>query len=434
MDGSAILGLFLILGCGIPQSRTTDVTVKDKDGKICIYNSLMANFTIVYKTNTTNSTATLRLPETVDTDGSSCGTNSSVLMIGFGEGHSLSVNYSLSNNSYRAEVEVFTYNLGDTSSFPNATEKGLKRVEIRLQPYDIPVDTTYRCRSDESFEKDGITQTFWNVTLEVFVLNGTVSQNETVCPEDTPVTPTPTTAHTTAPNTTAHTTAPNTTAHTTAPNATTTAAPTTTTPAPPLPRPEKHAYNITDGNGTVCLLATMGLQVNYTLNGKDWLQVNINPNKTKAGGRCSTDGSESTLTLDDEEKTVAFSFNKSNSKKFVLQGVSVKLSLNGSSIFNSSNSSLGYWEASLGSSYMCNKQQTYSIARDLSITTLELRVQPFDVKAGKFSTAEECSSDKHDSFIVPIVVGVALGVLVLVVLVAYFVGRRKNPAGGYESF
>ncbi|MBN3323774.1 LAMP2 protein, partial [Atractosteus spatula] len=418
MDGSAILGLFLILGCGIPQSRTTDVTVKDKDGKICIYNSLMANFTIVYKTNTTNSTATLRLPETVNTTGSSCGTNSSVLVIGFGEGHSLFVNYSLSNNSYRAEVEVFTFNLNDTSSFPNATEKGLKRVEIRLQPYDIPVDTTYRCRSSESFEKDGITQTFWNVTLQVFVLNGTVSQNETVCPEDTPVTPTPTTAHTTAPNTTAHTTAPNT---------TTPAAP-TTTPPPPLPSPEKHAYNVTDGNGTVCLLATMGLQINYTLNGKDWLQVNINPNKTRAGGRCSTDGSESTLTLDDEEKTVAFSFNKSNSKKFVLQGVSVKLSLNGSSIFDSSNSSLGYWEASLGSSYMCNKQQTYSIAKDLSITTLELRVQPFDVKAGKFSTAQECSVDDA-SILIPIIVGAALAGLILIVVIAYVIGRRKTYVG-----
>lgn len=39
-----------------------------------------------------------------------------------------------------------------------------------------------------------------------------------------------------------------------------------------------------------------------------------------------------------------------------------------------------------------------------------------------------------ESYIVPIAVGVALLVLILIVLVAYFIGRKRNMASGYESF
>lgn len=49
------------------------------------------------------------------------------------------------------------------------------------------------------------------------------------------------------------------------------------------------------------------------------------------------------------------------------------------------------------------------------------------------SLAEECQADE-DSYLVPIVVGVALLVLILIVLLAYFIGRKRNMATGYESF
>lgn len=47
--------------------------------------------------------------------------------------------------------------------------------------------------------------------------------------------------------------------------------------------------------------------------------------------------------------------------------------------------------------------------------------------------AEECHADA-DSFLVPIAVGVALLVLIVIVLLAYFIGRKRNMAAGYESF
>lgn len=54
--------------------------------------------------------------------------------------------------------------------------------------------------------------------------------------------------------------------------------------------------------------------------------------------------------------------------------------------FSVENSSLNLWEASIGSSYMCNKEQTFNITDTLSIHTFSLHVQPFGVNKGVFST------------------------------------------------
>lgn len=50
-----------------------------------------------------------------------------------------------------------------------------------------------------------------------------------------------------------------------------------------------------------------------------------------------------------------------------------------------------------------------------------------------FYLAEDCSLDV-DNFIVPIAVGAALGGLVILVLMAYFVGHKKRGNAGYEQF
>lgn len=56
--------------------------------------------------------------------------------------------------------------------------------------------------------------------------------------------------------------------------------------------------------------------------------------------------------------------------------------------FSEGNNSLSLWEASLSSSYMCNKEQNYSINNVLTVFTFNLHVQPFGVKKGLFSTGE----------------------------------------------
>lgn len=46
---------------------------------------------------------------------------------------------------------------------------------------------------------------------------------------------------------------------------------------------------------------------------------------------------------------------------------------------------------------------------------------------------EECGMDILTNDIVPIAVGCALAALVVIVLIAYVIGRRRNRARGYES-
>lgn len=62
--------------------------------------------------------------------------------------------------------------------------------------------------------------------------------------------------------------------------------------------------------------------------------------------------------------------------------------------FTEANTNLSLWEAAVGSSYMCNKEQNYTISSLLTLYTFNLRVQPFGVAKGVFSTGR-FSSDVY---------------------------------------
>lgn len=57
--------------------------------------------------------------------------------------------------------------------------------------------------------------------------------------------------------------------------------------------------------------------------------------------------------------------------------------------------------------------------------------RPANLDPGQFQTALDCTYRPSD--VVPIIVGCALAGTVLLVLVAYLVGRRRNRAAGYQS-
>lgn len=56
--------------------------------------------------------------------------------------------------------------------------------------------------------------------------------------------------------------------------------------------------------------------------------------------------------------------------------------------FTAVNSNLSLWEASLGSSYMCKKEQSFNITDTLILNTFELQVQPFGLSNNAFSTGK----------------------------------------------
>ncbi|XP_010149218.1 PREDICTED: lysosome-associated membrane glycoprotein 1-like, partial [Eurypyga helias] len=154
--------------------------VKDSSGKVCIIADLTVAFSVEYKSYGQKEFAHFFLPQNATVEPqSSCGegnTSHPVLVLGFGAGHSLSLNFSDHADKYQVEELVFHYNLSDATIFHNSTAGEVKRVSHKtiIQAY---VGTRYRCISSKHVNMKNVNVTFSNVTLEAFITNGTLSTN-----------------------------------------------------------------------------------------------------------------------------------------------------------------------------------------------------------------------------------------------------------------
>lgn len=207
------------------------------------------------------------------------------------------------------------------------------------------------------------------------------------------------------------------------------------TPGKDPGKPERGNYTVTTSNGTLCLMARMGLQINVSFSSSSLNKtvldlINIQPNVTKSFGSCDTDSATLQLTTDVEKTNLTFTFSlNTTSRKYHLSGVSLSVVLPDlKGPFSSSNGSLDYLKGTLGRSYMCREEQRLSVAQDFSLNTFQLQVQPFGVTGDQFGSAEECQLDEDD-MLIPIIVGASLAGLVLIVLVAYLIGRKRSHAG-----
>lgn len=94
-------------------------------------------------------------------------------------------------------------------------------------------------------------------------------------------------------------------------------------------------------------------------------------------------------------------------------------------------------EIHLGKSYKCFAQRTLK-NNDAKDGAQQLKIASSQVEAFRnttnhnFSPSEECSLDGVTD-IVPIAVGATLAGLVVIVLIAYLIGRRRSRARGYQS-
>ncbi|XP_074963238.1 lysosome-associated membrane glycoprotein 2 isoform X2 [Phalacrocorax aristotelis] len=419
---SACPFLLLLLGSsGFFQSYAVEVDVKDASNATCLYAKWMMKFLIKYETNSSDyRNTTLNLSSTVTHNGSVCGndTQAALLAVQFGEGHSWSINFTKTNETYQGGFITFIYNTNDTAVFPDAKRKGPVTIVVKDTMRPVQLNNVFVCHNTDSLEAENVTQIFWNVTVQAFVQNGTIGKKESRCRADTP-TSAPTVLPTIANVTTA---------------STTTWSPAPTTAPKPVENPDTGNYSLKSGNKT-CLLATVGLQLNVSQDKP--VLININPKTTVADGTCGN--TTAILRLNDGNSTlIGFTFVVKNAsasvQKFYLKEVNVTLlnSLNGSVISNADNNNFSKWDAFLGSSYMCRKEQTLEINENLQIHTFNLWIQPFLVKADKFSTAEECFADSELNFLIPIAVGMALGFLIILVFISYIIGRRKSRTG-YQS-
>nr|XP_006139002.1 lysosome-associated membrane glycoprotein 1 [Pelodiscus sinensis] len=386
--------------------------VKDQSGKICIIANLSASFSVKYPTKSQYKVANFTLGHNAHVleKGSTCGTENAstpVLVIGFGEGHSLKMNFTKTSEQYGVDTLMFRYNLSDTATFPNSTG-GEKEVS---QKTDIlaEIDTRYRCFSTNQINMLNVTITLSNVTLQAYLMNHTLSKNETLCKKDLPLS-------------------------TTAVTTTTRQAPTTSqAPTSPPQNPTIGKYNVTGRNGT-CVLANMGLQLNVTYSRKDGktglVVLNFDPVNTSFSGSC--DNSSAFLNLIFGKTRLVFHFLLNTSTdKFFLQGVIVNTTLPSEAKepkLDAFNNSMSELRATVGNSYKCNKEEKLWVTDQVFVNLFSVQVQAFKIDGNKFGTVEECQQD-GDNMVIPIIVGAALAGLVLIVLIAYLIGRKRSHAG-----
>ncbi|XP_061597459.1 lysosome-associated membrane glycoprotein 1a [Cololabis saira] len=391
------------------------VTLEVKEGNsTCIKAELSALISITYSTSNSTGTGRVSLPDStsVNATRSSCGTDggSPWLVAVFGFGHELGMSFSTNDRVYSVTNLTLQYNLSDSSLFPEANSSDVVTVTSAAVGISAPINTTYRCQSPSTITLGGATVTFSDMRLEAYMPGNQLSPTESLCVADQNSTTTPATPTTTM----------------------------TTTTKPPAPAPpgtpEQGSYSVKDSNGTVCLLAKMGLQLNVSYvpesqNKTVQELVNLTPNLTLSSGSCGT--SSATLTLTQEQTTsLSFSFTmNSTSNKYHLSGINLLANWSNMAVpFSANNTNLDYLRSTVGRSYMCNTEQTLVVAQSFSLNTFKLQVQPFGVTTNQFAAAEECQMDQ-DQMLIPIIVGAALAGLVLIVLIAYLIGRKRSHAG-----
>ncbi|XP_006883870.1 PREDICTED: lysosome-associated membrane glycoprotein 1 [Elephantulus edwardii] len=404
------LVLLLLVLAGLTHGASSIFEVKNNE-TACIMADFSAAFLVNYESKSGLKNVTIDLPsdaKVVD-NSSSCGKeNTSVpsLVIAFGRGYTLTLNFTRNATRYNVQMLSFTYNLSDSSHFLNASSKGTKTEVSLLTDIKADIDKKYRCMSHSQIHMDKVTVTFHDTTIQAYLSHGNFSKEETRCKQDET---TPTTAPSPKP---------------------------TTTPSPsPVPQnPLVHKYNVSSGNET-CLLASMALQLNITYerktNGTVTKVFNINPNVTKAVGSCSP--SLVTLELYSENNTTVLLFRfglNTTSNQFFLQGIQLTTTLSDAKdpAFKAANESLRALQATVGNSYKCNAEESIQVTQAFSVNIFSVWVQAFKVEGNEFGSVEECQLDENN-MLIPIAVGGALAGLVLIVLIAYLIGRKRSHAG-----
>ncbi|XP_069060774.1 lysosome-associated membrane glycoprotein 1 [Pleurodeles waltl] len=410
LGGSWWRTLLAIVLLGFLQTSSAVLfDVKDGDNKSCIMADLSLNFSVQYKVSDKQRISIFSLPDNaVVHHNSTCGdgsVSSPILAVTFGEQHILSLHFNKTATEYFVVELNIVFNQSDKALFPNATDKEIIEVSSRKTDIVAQINTTYRCVSDDQLNMGNANVTLHNIKIEAYLEKNNFSAEETVCSKDK----TPSTTQVPITNSTAK----------------------PTVPTPP-PAPVVGTYNVSDGNGT-CLLISSGLQLNITYqtkNNKTALDVfSLDPSQVTHTGKCTPSPA---ITLIMKQTVLSLTFVKnSSSNVFYLGSVVVNTSLPDdaqASTFSATNLSTFYLKAGLGHSYMCKAEETLKISNDCSINTVNLQVQAYHIDGGKFGAVEECQLDEN-SMLVPIIVGAALAGLVLIVLIAYLIGRKRSHAG-----
>lgn len=271
---------------------------------------------------------------------------------------------------------------------------------------------------------------------------------------------------TSAPTTTTAASTSTSTSTTEEPRNTTTVAPTTTTaptttsttePPKPTPVPEPEVGSWTYTNATTnqtCVLTQMALQLNVTyLDAADkpaHVLYDVPQTAQVVNGSCGSESQYIVLRWGPEsivrnQLQVSFMLNNTE-HEFSLTGLEFVLVVYGEQFPNAKDNQTvrlvnaqTLFKTPMDMSYHCNRPQQLNLTSvdnvelNSTVTVSKLQFEAFHNKHNaKFSIAKDCDAiDTPD--IVPIAVGCALILLIVIVLIAYLAGRRSTRSRGYLS-
>jgi len=260
---------------------------------------------------------------------------------------------------------------------------------------------------------------------------------------ETPAIPTPTPVATSAvPATTHHAISPSASMHSTSMMSSsvppTTAKPTTTTTPTTTPKPVPH-FEVKGKNGTGCVFVEGNINIMTSMNNKsEDTTTPLVQDGAVATGNCYsniTNSSDITITWG---KAVTFMLTfTSNSEMWFLSEVMVKLGNVSATGKYDAGSNDKLYQATFNQSYACARDQKLMLVSDsptkenITVDFASIKMQPFSASK-PFENTMMCpakTDDSQTSSIVPIAVGCALAGLIVIVLIAYLIGRRKSSRG-----
>uniref|UniRef100_A0A1E1XI30 Lysosome-associated membrane glycoprotein 5 n=1 Tax=Amblyomma aureolatum TaxID=187763 RepID=A0A1E1XI30_9ACAR len=226
-------------------------------------------------------------------------------------------------------------------------------------------------------------------------------------------------------------------------------------PPPPTPAPKKEAsvnsYNVTEpGTNHTCILVKAALQfrINY-LTKDNQMKEALLPldNETVVDhvlSSCSSPGGEQTLALQfGRNDSLKLSFAKNGT--VYLHDVTVAYMTDPVNFPDAAkpgekvtvrNDSFMLYSVPEDRSYHCGVDQPIYLGSNVTLDVISVQLQAFinstTEKPAQFGAAVECSAGDISN-IVPIAVGAALAALVIIVLIAYLIGRSKSRQKGYQS-
>lgn len=240
-----------------------------------------------------------------------------------------------------------------------------------------------------------------------------------------------------------------------APPTSTTPHSSTTVPPPPTPAPKKepslNSYNVTEpGTNHTCILvkAALQLKVNYLTKNVQVKEALLPlDNETVVDythSSCSSPGGEQTLALKfGHNDTLKLSFAKNGTVylhevnvQFTVDPVNFPDAAKSGEVVTVLNNSFALYSMPEDWSYHCAVDQPVYLGGNVTLDVISVQLQAFinstTEKPAQFGNAVECSTGDLSN-VVPIAVGAALAALVIIVLIAYLIGRSKSRQKGYQS-